>query len=475
MTNMTKQKKDFAVFGISETIFSSDPLDYDYLIHHHAFSSVFAKLVSIEKNGVIFPMLASSWSNKNSFKEWHFKIKDNLTYSNGDKITIEDIALNFKRLVYLKNKKDSKSGVLEFLEGFSSFNNISDSLTGIRTQNNELIFIFNKPMPDLLEKISFGFYGLAHPSLYDQKTGKWLDNQKTISSGPYEVSKWDSESFELKLRENKFFYSRSNQIKKIKLLNFTKVKNNQDIQEFDFLIADKQSLLVNDSFEYVGSAEKLKLGYVNVFSALKNENILSNIDVRKWFRHKFYLGLEKNNFPITGSFFPLNLRGIKPLVANHEAIKPNFKHFTIYSYPFNFSGKLEEYKNKKSIVEIFSDAMNELGNNSGASLVLEERKDYDIDIRGSGIEANDYWDTVKFMFLSKDGIRLPDITGRIYKELEKENPDINVINQELWDQAIIWPIRHYTTGYWFNKKSDIDYSEINFNSPAVDFQFFGWK
>ena len=42
---------------------------------------------------------------------------------------------------------------------------------------------------------------------------------------------------------------------------------------------------------------------------------------------------------------------------------------------------------------------------------------YDIEILGSGIEASDYIDTVKFMFLSKEGIRLPDINGKIKEEL----------------------------------------------------------
>ena len=109
--------------------------------------------------------------------------------------------------------------------------------------------------------------------------------------------------------------------------------------------------------------------------------------------------------------------------------------------------------------------------------MLENNKDdiYDIEILGSGFEASDYMDTLKLMFLSKDAIRLPDITGKIKEELKKENPDINFINREIWDQAVIWPIRHYSSGYWFNKNSNINYEEMNFNSPSVDFQFLKWK
>lgn len=474
---MISKNKPVATFGVTQIAFSSDPLDYDYTAHHLAFASIFAKLISTEKNGTIFPMLAASWSNKNNFKEWHFKIKNNLTYSNGDKITIEDIKLNFKRLIYLKNKNNSLSGVLEFLNGFSDFKKISDELPGLSISGDELVFVFDKPMPDLLELISFGFYGLAHPSLYDQNTGLWLDKTKVISSGPYSVKKWNNESFEITLRDNVSFSDKENRLKEIHFVIFTKFKNAEELNNVDFLIADKHSLLVSDEFEYVGSAVKLKIGYVNVFSALKKNSAFSRLEVRKWFRHKFYQGLEKNNFPTTNSFFPLTLKGITSLKFDHSAVKPVFESFIITSDPIIPTVKLEENKDKKGTADFFLDGMNELGIDSGASILLEERADqiYDLEILGTGIESNNYWDTVKFMFLSKEGIRLPDISGKIIEELKKETPNINIVNQELWDQAIIWPVRHYTTGYWFNKKSRIDYSEVNFNSPSVDFQFFKWQ
>lgn len=473
----TRDLNGSVTFGVSQIAFSSDPLDYDYLTHHLAFSSVYAKLVSKEKNGEMFPMLASSWSNSNNFKEWKFKIRKDLTYSDGSKISIEDIQLNFKRLVYLKNKNNSNSGFLEFIEGFKQFNSMSSNVQGIRFHEDMLLFTFIKPMPDLLERISFGFYGLAHPSLYNQSTGEWINKMNVISSGPYRVSSWDKEKFELSLREDVLFNDTKNGLKLIKFAIFTDIKNAKELRTIDFLVAEKGSLLVSDEFEYVGSAEKLKMGYVQVNAALDKKSPLYRKEVREWFRHKFYLGFEKNNFPITGSFFPQTLRGIKPLNPSHFVLKPDFKPFTIRSDPFTFSAKLEENKNKMSIIDYFSDAINSIGEDSGANLILELRDDnlYDLEILGSGIEASNYWDTIRFMFLSKEGIKLPDITGKIKEELKKENPDINYINQEMWDQAVIWPIRHYSSGYWFNKKSKIDYSEMNFDSPAIDFQFLRWK
>ena len=84
-------------------------------------------------------------------------------------------------------------------------------------------------------------------------------------------------------------------------------------------------------------------------------------------------------------------------------------------------------------------------------------------------------DTVKFMFLSKEGIKLPDINGKIINELKKQNPDPNFINSQIWDQAVIWPIRHYSGGYWYKNESNINVELINVDSPSIDFQFVRWN
>jgi len=75
------------------------------------------------------------------------------------------------------------------------------------------------------------------------------------------------------------------------------------------------------------------------------------------------------------------------------------------------------------------------------------------------------------MFLSKQGIKLPDSSGLITEELKGEVPNVQKINQLLWDQAIIWPLRHYSTGLWIKKDSKLNFAELNVDSMALDFQF----
>ena len=78
------------------------------------------------------------------------------------------------------------------------------------------------------------------------------------------------------------------------------------------------------------------------------------------------------------------------------------------------------------------------------------------------------------MFLSKEGIRLPDADGKILGELKKADFDPQVINQLLWDQAIIWPLAHFSVGIWA-KSGLFNFSDVNLSLPPADFQYLQWK
>lgn len=478
---INKDMERVLYFSTSSKPFSSDPMDYDYYAHHYAFTSVFAGLISLEQKGSIAPILAEKWSHDADFRTWGFDIRRDLFYSNGEKITTKDIAQNFKRIAYLKNLSKSKSGVLEFLIGFDSLKSASDDIEGISTTGNQLILKFKKGMPDLLYKISFGFYSLAHPSLYHPLTGEWINKKNVISSGAYEVVDWTDKSFKLKLRKNVPYMKYADSIQNITFTDLLEVKNKNDLKNTDMIVADKNSLMVDDeAFEYIGSSVGLKIGYMHLYG-WKNKSALKDVNVRRWLRSKFYEGLERNGFSPTQSFFPLSLKGLSLTSKKNLSIKPNFKEFELVTHTMNQSMKLLENNQKKSVAEIFGLALDNM-NTEGVKLkkmdISDDEsnlKDFDLVINGTGVESSDYWDTIRFMFLSKHGIQLPDESGIILKEIEKASPDINVINNELWEQAIIWPIRHYTNGFWFKKDSLINYDEINLDSPAINFQFFKWN
>jgi len=151
---------------------------------------------------------------------------------------------------------------------------------------------------------------------------------------------------------------------------------------------------------------------------------------------------------------------------------------TIHEFP---NSKLLDNSKAKTVSEIFEEAFDEMAKSADLNLVklkISEGVDYaqfDFAIKGTGIDINDPLEDIRFMFNSNHGIKLPDETGDIIEELKNKEPNIQKINQLLWDQAIIWPLRHYDVGIWAKKDSTIDFSSANIDSLNLDFQFFKWK
>lgn len=470
------------VFITPNLPFSSDPMDYDFYVHHYGFTSVFSGLVSLQKRGTVVPRLAKKWTNKNDFKTWEFVIDENLKYSNGEKILAEHVYLNFQRVIFLMKSSGSDSGFLEHLLGFESVTNISSSIPGMELNGNVLRFHFKKPMKDLLELVSFGLYSLAHPTLYDSKTGVWIDQKKVISSGPYEVLVWDEQNFVLEAREDFSQLAEENGVKRVVFRPISKIKTAIDLSDVGIVVADSNSLQVDENFEYISSPIGLNIGYIRCYGCEKKESPLADLKVRKWLRSKFYLGLELNGIKPVKSFFPLLMNGVQEIKDSEaDDINNNYGKIRLRTHRYTNFNKIKENEKKISVNESIAKAMEYLASQKELEIEFDEYNtskkftDFDIIMKGTGIEAVEFLSTVKFMFQSKHGIKLPDISGKILEELKKENPNIQIINQELWDQAIIWPVRHFSSGFWINRNINIDVSELNLNHPAIDFQFVKWK
>jgi len=197
---------------------STDPLDYDLEVHHIMMRSVFASLVSNYKNGSIEPQIAKSWASSKDHTEWKMDIDTKWTFENGEEVTPEIVQKSLKRVLLIKNRTNSKSGLLEFLAQADSLKKLDDQIDGLVVKGDSLILKFIKPMPDFLEKISFGLYSIVHPSDY-RSDGSWVDKKSAIYSGCYKIKKWEKNKFELEFRNNLYF-NKNNDSKKIRKVVF---------------------------------------------------------------------------------------------------------------------------------------------------------------------------------------------------------------------------------------------------------------
>ncbi len=475
MSNNSREKKIIVWMRFKPE--STDPLDYDLNVHHVTMRSVYASLVSLYENGKVTPQIAQSWESNSEKDIWKLTLNNDLTFANGDKITPQIVLKTFKRLVLVKNKSDSKSGFLEYLKGFHKLKSMNDNLEGIEITENKLVFSFIKPMPNFLEKVSFGFYSIVHPSQFDDD-GKWLNKKNTISSGLYEISKWDNEHFELKLRKNQ---PKVNYDKKIDTIEFNFSTDPDQVLRSDIILRERLNYLVDeDEWHYASTLEDSNIVYVKIMKWNNPDSIYSSSTIRKSLRNLFYKNLKKAGYEATKSFFPLSIKGVSEF-KDSELYNQIPKVSLITMPPFFKPLKSAKNKEKLDLGEIYKLGFEKFCGELSVQFAYkdypekfeDEEKIFDLQYLGTGIDIADPYDDIKFMFLSKHGIQLPDSNGNILKLLEKREFNVQEINKELWDQAIIWPIRHYSQGFWIKKSSKIDITKLNLSLNPIDFQFLG--
>lgn len=455
---------------------STDPLDYDYSIHHNVMRSVYASLVSVYKTGEIFPQIAKSWKVNSDHTLWELELNKEWTFQNGEKVTPEIVASNFKRVLLVKNRLKSESGLLEYLIDSNKINSLSDEIEGIKIGDNSVLFHFVKSMPDFLSKISFGIYGIAHPLDYNID-GTWKDKKKINSSGIYFIKSWNDEYLNLERRVVSF----SNNEGAINKIKFIFPKDKSNILDSGMIFTDKIHPKINEAnWHFVSSALNNKMIYIQVMNWDDSKSIFSSQLFRRKIRTLFYNSLNKVGMVPETSFFPKNIKGVDSF-----KIENNFDDTRTISelrtQPFVTSDYLKSGL-KKTRADFFAEAFYDLCQKLGAKPVInhypkneeDDKKVFDIQYLGTGIDITDPKEDIKFMFKSKHGIKLPDANGEIVKLIET---DFNVqeVNQKIWDQAIVWPILHYSTGFWIRKDIDLDISDLNISLTPIDFQFVRWK
>lgn len=453
---------------------SIDPLLFDLEVHHQTMRSVMASLVSKYKNGEIASQIGKTWKANEEKNEWQIFLDEKWTFENGELVTPEIIVKNFKRIIYLKNLQNSKSGFLEFLRGANEFVNLNDELQGLEIRDNSVVFKFIKPMPDFLEKISFGLYSIANPKDYDQNNGAWIDSKKAIASGAYRISKWNENEFELELRKNFYLNKNSN---RFDLIKFSFAKEEDEIKDNDLIIREKLNPSIDkDKWTYASTTLENNITYVKVMKWEDKNSLFSNKKNRIKLRNIFYDSLSDAGFLVKKSFFPLSIKNIRELDYNKAEVY-NYNGYPFYSQPYFTT------PSKKQLGDLFANAFNVFCKKINAipSIVEypdkeeEEKNVFDIQFLGTGIVIDSPRDDIKFMFQSKQGINLPDDDGSINRKLLNDNFDFQEINSLIWEQGIIWPIRHYSMGFWIKNSSLINLTEMNLSMQPIDFQFLKKK
>ncbi len=475
---INNSNKNLALVYYPAMPYSADPMEYDYQGHHVVFRSTFSSLITQYKLGEYQGILAESWTNSDDYKTWEFKIRKNIFFENGDPITIRDIVLSFSRIAYLMKIEKSNSGLLELLNGFEKISSPQSLIEGISLKGKNILKLsFSQGIPKLLERISFGIYSIAHPNDYDANSGKWKDPKHFVASGAYKVTSWEKDSIKLTLRDN-FLpnIGHRNKFKKIKIhTDKSQIKNSD-------LIPGKSYLNLTDLNKKFHGPVNSTISFIRCPSWNDNNSICNNLNNRITLRNHFYQALLNNGFNVTKSFFPLAMKNVNEITDQQldNTIIQKGKKLRFIFYPKRAKG-LEYFeliqKSMKETCKITNIKYEEVDSINFKEILnmigTKNEYPFDLTIYNTGILVEDPETDIRFMFKSKQGIRLPDIDGSISIELDKKILNVQKINELLWKQAVIWPITHHSYGIWISPNVDIKI--LNTVLPPIDFFWVGHK
>ncbi|WP_160680192.1 ABC transporter substrate-binding protein [Clostridium sp. C8-1-8] len=172
------------------------------------FYSIFDGLVDKNEKGDMVPELAESYSVSKDGLEYVFKLRDDIYWSDGSRITADDFLKFFKAIISPKNKEAYVSelynvyGVKDYHEGRGTFeNNVAIS----KSDKDSIKFRMNVKDNDFVKKLSEGCFKLRDIS-------SKLDNYKTEFSsikysGQYSI-KNIKDNKEIELQQNDKYWSK---------------------------------------------------------------------------------------------------------------------------------------------------------------------------------------------------------------------------------------------------------------------------
>lgn len=153
-------------------------------------------LIEKDENDKIISVLCNEITQSPDGIQYEFKIRDDIYWSDGSKITCDDIVNFFKELLKEEDKENIQAlldvyGAKEFKDGKVTF------LTGVAISNNDgkVVIRLNKPNKDFINELTKPQYRLRKNILMWEDMNKNYNN--LVYSGDYKIESSDNQNMKL--------------------------------------------------------------------------------------------------------------------------------------------------------------------------------------------------------------------------------------------------------------------------------------
>lgn len=159
--------------GVSGDALGLDPQTTADLTSANVFMNIFDNLVTINSQGKISPMLATSWSTQGN--NWIFNLRQGVKFSNGDPFNATVVKASFERLLNPATAAPRAS--------------LFSAIKEIKVLGNYKVeFVLKYPFAPFLSNLTNYAGGIVDPKVAKAEGKQY--SRKPVGTGPFELASW---------------------------------------------------------------------------------------------------------------------------------------------------------------------------------------------------------------------------------------------------------------------------------------------
>ncbi|MEN8907705.1 MAG: peptide ABC transporter substrate-binding protein [Clostridiales bacterium] len=310
-------------------------------------------LYNNDKDGKLIPAIAKEYEMSKDGLVYTFKLRSDVKWSNGDKVTASDFVFAWRRL--LDPDTASEYNFIGEVAGVKNAAKVVEGKVkkeelGIKAEDDTTLIIeLDRPVPYFLSLMAFPtFFPLNEKFVTEKGENYALDAENLLANGPFKMKSW-KKGYGFILEKNKDYYDAKNV--SVDGLDYKVIKDNQtaalkyDNNELDVV---KLSAELVDKYKSNQAYTQYAAGYIWYVTPNNKTELFSNLNARKAIQHAI------NKQHIVDKILNDGSIVADYIVPKDLAIGPDQKDFR------ENSGTFSEY-DKELAVEYWDKAKKELG------------------------------------------------------------------------------------------------------------------